>query len=89
MIFLLFRGAFYLKGAQMEKAKIYNFVVRLDANTMDLLENLAKASRRTKAQTVRAAIGVAYSLFADVSSPKDLSSKNHNSIVESDDPIIS
>jgi hypothetical protein len=71
----------------MEKARHSNFVVRLDDETMKMLENLAIATQRTKAQTVRASIGVAYALFVRRASPKDLSSQNHNPVIGFSDPI--
>jgi hypothetical protein len=46
-----------------------------------MLEDLALATRRTKAQAVRAAISIAYTLFVSNTSPKDLSSQKDIAIV--------
>lgn len=48
----------------MEKTKISNFVVRLDPETMTMLEDFARSTHRTKAQAARAAIRLAAQLFA-------------------------
>ena len=69
----------------MEKAKISNFVVRLDYETMEMLENLAKGTQKTKAQAVRAAIGVAFALFVRHTSPESLPSQVHNESASHDE----